>query len=116
MAHCNTILQQMLKLIPRHHFSRLEREHGTGRPARSFSRWHQWVYIYPHADYFLCQPAGWGGCFESPVYEPLSSGSQAGDPLAFLRPCSPSCISVAWPIPPGTNSSSKISFTILPAL
>jgi len=45
MAHCNTILQQMLKLIPRHHFSRLEREHGTGRPARSFSRWHQLVYL-----------------------------------------------------------------------
>ena len=35
----------MLKLIPRHHFSRLEREHGTGRPARSFSRWHQLVYL-----------------------------------------------------------------------
>jgi hypothetical protein len=30
MAHCNTIFQQMLKLIPRHHFSRLEQEHGTG--------------------------------------------------------------------------------------
>ena len=45
MAHCNTILQQMLKLIPRHHFSRLEREHGTGRPARTFSRWHQLVHL-----------------------------------------------------------------------
>jgi hypothetical protein len=45
MAHCNTILQQMLKLIPRHHFPRLEREHGTGRPARSFSRWHQLAHL-----------------------------------------------------------------------
>jgi hypothetical protein len=24
MAHCNTILHQMLKLIPRHHFASLE--------------------------------------------------------------------------------------------
>jgi Transposase DDE domain/Domain of unknown function (DUF4372) len=35
----------MLKLIPRHHFSKLEREHGTGRPPRTFSRWHQLVHL-----------------------------------------------------------------------
>ncbi len=45
MAHCNTIFQQMLKLIPRHHFSRLEKEHGTGRQARSFTRWNQLVHL-----------------------------------------------------------------------
>jgi len=45
MAHCNTIFHHMLKLIPRHHFSRLAREHGTGRPARTFSRWHQLVHF-----------------------------------------------------------------------
>jgi len=45
MAHCNTIFQQMLKLIPRHHFSRLEQEHGTGRHARSFTRWNQLVHL-----------------------------------------------------------------------
>jgi len=45
MAHCNTIFQQMLKLIPRHHFSRLEQEHGTGRHARSFMRWNQLVHL-----------------------------------------------------------------------
>ena len=45
MAHCNTIFQQMLKLIPRHHFSRLEQEYGTGRQARSFSRWNQLVHL-----------------------------------------------------------------------
>ena len=28
MAHCNTIFHQMLKLIPRHHFGKLETEHG----------------------------------------------------------------------------------------
>jgi len=37
MAHCNTSLHQMLKLIPRHHFGKLETEHGTGRKARSFT-------------------------------------------------------------------------------
>ena len=45
MAHCNTIFHDMLKLIPRHHFSKLEREHGTGRPSRTFSRWHQLVHL-----------------------------------------------------------------------
>jgi hypothetical protein len=38
MAHCNTIFHQMLKLIPRHNFAKLEAEQGTGRKARSFTR------------------------------------------------------------------------------
>jgi hypothetical protein len=41
MAHSNTIIHQMLKLIPRHHFAKLEIEHGTDRKARSFTRWSQ---------------------------------------------------------------------------
>ena len=45
MAHCNTIFHQMLKLIPRHHFGKLETEHGTGRKARSFTRWSQFVHL-----------------------------------------------------------------------
>jgi hypothetical protein len=45
MAHCNTIFQQMLKLIPRHNFSKLDRDHSTGRQARSFTRWHQLVHL-----------------------------------------------------------------------
>jgi len=45
MAHCNTIFHQMLKLIPRHHFTKLEAEHGTGRKARSFTRWSQLVHL-----------------------------------------------------------------------
>ena len=45
MAHSNTIFHQMLKLIPRHHFAKLETEHGTGRKARSFTRWSQLVHL-----------------------------------------------------------------------
>ena len=45
MAHCNTIFQQMLKFIPRHHFDRLKQEHGTGRQARSFTRWNKLVHL-----------------------------------------------------------------------
>ena len=45
MAHCNTIFHQMLKLIPRHHLAKLETEHGTGRQARSFTRWSQLVHL-----------------------------------------------------------------------
>jgi hypothetical protein len=43
MAHCNTVFHQMLKFIPRHRFADLEKEHGTGRKARKFSRWNQFV-------------------------------------------------------------------------
>jgi putative transposase len=35
----------MLKLIPRHHFAKLEAQHGTGRKARSFTRWSQLVHL-----------------------------------------------------------------------
>ena len=45
MAHCNRIFHQMLKLIPRHHFGKLEAEHTSGRKARSFTRWSQLVYL-----------------------------------------------------------------------
>ena len=45
MAHCNTIFHQMLKLIPRHHFAKLEAEHSSGRKARSFTRWSQLVHL-----------------------------------------------------------------------
>jgi hypothetical protein len=45
MAHCNTIFHQMLKLIPRHHFAKLEAEHSTGRKARIFTRWSQLVHL-----------------------------------------------------------------------
>jgi putative transposase len=35
----------MLKLIPRHHFAKLEAEHTSGRKARSFTRWSQLVHL-----------------------------------------------------------------------
>jgi putative transposase len=35
----------MLKLIPRHHFTKLEAEHGTGRKPRTFPRWSQLVHL-----------------------------------------------------------------------
>ena len=45
MAHCNTILSQMLKIVPRHVFATLDKAHGTGRPAHKFSRWDQFVHL-----------------------------------------------------------------------
>ena len=45
MAHHNTIFNSMLNFIPRHQFSSLEKEHSTGRKARSFSRWNQFVHL-----------------------------------------------------------------------
>lgn len=45
MAHCNTIFYQMLKIVPRHVFRTLEKTHSTGRKARKFSRWDQFVHL-----------------------------------------------------------------------
>ena len=45
MAHHNTLFHSMLKFIPRHDFSSLEKRHGTGRKARSFTRWNQFVHL-----------------------------------------------------------------------
>ena len=45
MAHSNTLFHSMLNFIPRHQFSALEKRHSTGRSARSFSRWNQFVHL-----------------------------------------------------------------------
>jgi Transposase DDE domain/Domain of unknown function (DUF4372) len=41
MAHDNTVLAQVLKLIPRSPIEALDKGHGTGRPSRVLSRWSQ---------------------------------------------------------------------------
>jgi len=43
MAHCNTIFSQILKLIPRHEFETLAKQHHSGRSFRTASRWSQFV-------------------------------------------------------------------------
>lgn len=43
MAHCNTILSQILKLVPRHEFESLAKRHHSGRAFRKASRWSQFV-------------------------------------------------------------------------
>ena len=43
MAHCNTIFSQLLKLVPRHEFETLAKQHHTGRSFRTASRWAQFV-------------------------------------------------------------------------
>ena len=43
MAHCNTIFSQILKLIPRHEFEALAKQHHSGRSFRTASRWSQFV-------------------------------------------------------------------------
>ena len=43
MAHCNTILFQILKLVPRHEFETLANQHHSGRSFRTASRWSQFV-------------------------------------------------------------------------
>ena len=43
MAYSNTILSQLLQLIPRHVFEAVERQHPSARKARVFTRWAQFV-------------------------------------------------------------------------
>ncbi len=45
MAHCNTILSQILKLVPRHEFETLAKQHHSGRSLRTASRWSQLVVL-----------------------------------------------------------------------
>lgn len=43
MAHCNTVLSQILKLVPRHEIETLAKQHHSGRAFRTASRWSQFV-------------------------------------------------------------------------
>ena len=43
MAHNNTLLSQILKLVPRHEFESLAKTHHSGRAFRKASRWSQFV-------------------------------------------------------------------------
>jgi hypothetical protein len=43
MSHHNTVFSQLLKLIPRHEFESLAKQHHTGRSFRTASRWSQFV-------------------------------------------------------------------------
>lgn len=43
MAHNNTVFSQLLKLVSRHEFESLAKQHHTGRSFRKASRWSQFV-------------------------------------------------------------------------
>ncbi len=43
MKHINTVFSQILKLIPRHEFESLEKEHHNGQKMRKITRWSQLV-------------------------------------------------------------------------
>ncbi len=43
MAHGNTIFSQILKLVPRHEFETLAKQHHSGRTFRTASRWSPFV-------------------------------------------------------------------------
>lgn len=43
MAHHNTVFAQLLKLVPRHEFEGLAKQHHNGRRLRKMSRWSQFI-------------------------------------------------------------------------
>jgi len=43
LSHNNTVFSQLLKLIPRHEFETLAKQHHSGRSFRTASRWSQFV-------------------------------------------------------------------------
>jgi hypothetical protein len=85
MAHCNTIFHQMLELLPRHHFAKLEAEHSTGRQARSFTRWSQLVHLLSMQLTARGQSARWHRQSKSRNQEPLPPRSPASASLHLER-------------------------------
>ncbi len=43
MSYCNTILNQITSLFPKHEFEQLAKSHHTGQKFRSFNRWSQFL-------------------------------------------------------------------------
>jgi len=43
LSHDNTVMSQLLKMLPRHEFERLAKDHHSGRSFRKASRWSQLV-------------------------------------------------------------------------
>ena len=43
MSHNNTVFSQLLKLLPRHEFESLSKQHHSGRAFRTATRWSQFV-------------------------------------------------------------------------
>jgi len=43
VAHCSTVLSQIVRIFPRHEFQSLANKHHVGQKFRSFSRWSQFV-------------------------------------------------------------------------
>ncbi|TRO82573.1 IS4 family transposase [Trichloromonas acetexigens] len=43
MAHCSTVLSQIVRIFPRHEFQSLANKYHVGQKFRSFSRWTQFV-------------------------------------------------------------------------
>ena len=43
MAHCNTVLSQMLKMLPRHEFEKVANQVDGEVKASALSRWSQFV-------------------------------------------------------------------------
>lgn len=43
MAHNNTVFAQLMKLVPRHEFESLQKQHHTGQNLRKMSRWSQFI-------------------------------------------------------------------------
>ncbi len=122
MAHCNTVFHQMLKLIPRHDFSKLEAEYGTGRKARSFTRWSQLVHLISMQLTARASLRDGIASLKSrlknlyylgvkPVVRSTFADANNKRPASFLRRCLPRCTDVASRWPRSTSLSSKTSST-----
>lgn len=46
MSHSSTVLAQLLKLVPRHEFQSLSKEHHAGQRLRKTSRWDQFTALF----------------------------------------------------------------------
>ena len=46
MAHHNTILRQIVAILPRHEFESLAKDYHVGQKFRSFNRWTQFIVMF----------------------------------------------------------------------
>lgn len=46
MAYHNTILRQIVAILPRHEFESLAKDYHVGQKFRSFNRWTQFIVMF----------------------------------------------------------------------
>ena len=95
MAHHNTVLAQMLKLIPRHELESLAKQHHSGRTLRKMRCWTQFLSMAT-AQASLRRAAS--GILPSRRIQDFLSINDGGAKWVYRHPANPlPCPPNSWP-------------------